>query len=314
VATEQPLHVVLGTGAIGTAVAEALVQKGERVRVVNRRGDAAIPGVEPAAADVSDPGQAREVMAGASVIYNCTNPPAYHIWPDVLPQLQAGILAGAEAAGARLVVMDNLYMYGETHGTPMTEDTPYAATTKKGRLRAKLADQWMAAHQAGRVPVVIARASDYFGPNTRGSSMTDLLFGRIVRGESAQVIGNPDMPHTYTYVPDIGKALVILGERDEALGQVWHVPNPETLTTRAFIERIADALGQPIKIQVAPTWLLRLMGLFQPTIRELVEMVYEFNEPFIVDDSKFKAAFGDIATPLDVAIPTTLAWHQQHPN
>ncbi len=310
-AAEQPLHVVLGTGAIGIAVAEALVQRGERVRVVNRRGNAAIPGIEPAAADVSDPGQAREVMADASVIYNCTNPSAYHIWPDVLPQLQAGILAGAEAAGARLVVMDNLYMYGATHGTPMTEDMPYAATTKKGRLRAEIAEKWMAAHRAGRVPVVIARASDYFGPNGR-AAMLDAVFGRAVRGKSAQVIGDPDMPHTYTYVPDIGKALVILGERDEALGEVWHVPSPETLTTRAFIERIADALGRPIKIQVASTWLLRVMGLFQPTMRELIEMVYEFNEPFIVDDSKFKAAFGDIATPLDVAIPDTLAWYQQH--
>ena len=312
-AVDQGLHVVLGTGPIGLALIDELVATGQRVRAVNRHGKADVPAsVEMATADITDPAQARTACAGASVIYNCTNPPEYQNWPDLLPRLQTGILAGAEAAdGAKLIVMDNLYMYGNVHGKPMTENMPNAATTKKGALRARIADNWMAAHNAGRTRVVIARASDYFGPNGRGSGMGDIVFGRAVQGKSAQAIGNPDMPHTYTYIPDIGKALAILGARDEALGEIWHVPSPETITTRAFIERIGQALGHPVKIQVAPTLLIRALGLFQPVMRELVEMVYEFNEPFILDTSKFVAAFGDIATPLDEAIPATAAWFQE---
>jgi nucleoside-diphosphate-sugar epimerase len=313
-AVDQELHVVLGTGPIGLAAIEELVKSGQRVRAVNRHGKAGVPaGVEVVAADITDPAQAVTACAGASAIYNCTNPPAYQGWTELLPRLQTGILAGAESAdGAKLIVMDNVYMYGNVHGKPMTEDMPNAATTKKGALRARIADNWMAAHNAGRVRVIVARASDYFGPNGRGSGMGDVVFGRAVQGKSAQVIGNPDMPHTYTYIPDIGKALVILGARDEAVGEIWHVPSPPTITTRAFIERIGQALGHPVKIQVAPTLLIRAMGLFQPVMRELVEMVYEFNEPFILDHSKFAAAFGDISTPLDEAIAATAAWFKEH--
>lgn len=313
-AVDQDLHVVLGTGPIGLALIHELAATGQRVRAVNHRGQAAVPpGVEVVAAEITDPDQARAACAGASVIYNCTNPPQYQGWVELLPRLQTGILAGAEAAGAKLIVMDNLYMYGNTHGEPMTEDMPYAATTKKGAVRARVADAWMAAHDSGRVRIVIARASDYFGPNGRSSGMGDIVFGRAVQGKAAQTIGNPDMPHTYTYIPDIGRALVILGARDEALGEVWHVPSPETLTTRAFIERIAQVVGHPVKIQVAPTLLIRAMGLFQPVMREMVEMVYEFEEPFIVDHSKFVGALGDLATPLDEAIPATVEWFKQHP-
>ena len=156
--------------------------------------------------------------------------------------------------------------------------------------------------------MAIGRASDYFGPGVLVSAAGEQVFGRAVRGKSAQVAGDPDQPHTYTYAPDVGRGLVILGEREEALGQAWHLPSPETLTTRQFVEMIFEEVGKPARIQAAPKILLRAMGLFDPGMREMIEMLYEFEEPFVVDHSKFQQAFGEQATPLREAIGETVRW------
>jgi nucleoside-diphosphate-sugar epimerase len=286
------------------------LQAGDRrIRVVNRSGKAALPsGVELLAGDAADPTFARRACEGAAVVYQALNPP-YTQWPQLFPALQAGVLDGAMAAGAKLVSMENVYMYGASGGKAITEELPYAAHTRKGQVRARMAEELLAAHAAGKVRVAIGRASDFFGPGARQSAMGERVFDPILTGKSVQVLGNPDLPHTYTYVPDIGKGLVILGKRDEALGQVWHLPNPQTVTTRRFIELIGEAAGKPVRVQAVPKWLLRGVGLFNAELREVVEMVYEFEEPFVVDDGKFRRAFGDHATPLEDAIRTTLAWY-----
>jgi nucleoside-diphosphate-sugar epimerase len=225
--------------------------------------------------------------------------------------LQAGVLEGAASAGAKLIAMENLYMYGPTDGRPITEDLPYAATTRKGTVRASMSKELMEAHKSGRVRVAIGRASDFFGPRALTSAAGEQVFGRAVDGKSAQVAGDPDQPHTYTYAPDIGKGLVILGEREEALGRAWHLPSPETVTTREFVEMIFEEVGKPARIQAAPKIMLRALGLFNPGIREMIEMLYEFEEPFVVDDSDFTQTFGDHATPLREAIQRTVRWYRE---
>jgi nucleoside-diphosphate-sugar epimerase len=306
------LHVVFGTGAIGMAVMDELVQRGKRrVRMVNRSGRARVPhGVEVVGGDATDEAFTREASEGASVIYFALNPP-YNKWPELFPGLQAGVLAGAAAAGAKLIAMENLYMYGRTDGQPITEDLPYAPNTRKGRVRARMSEELMEAHKSGRVRVAIGRASDFFGPHALASAAGEQVFGRAVEGKSAQVFGDPDQPHTYTYVPDISKGLVILGEREEALGRAWHLPSPETLTTREFVEMIFEEVGKPARVQAAPKILLRALGLFNPVIRETIEMHYEFEEPFIVDDSDFTRTFGEQATPLREAIQHTVRWYRE---
>jgi nucleoside-diphosphate-sugar epimerase len=260
--------------------------------------------------DASDPAFSRQAATGASVLYQCLNP-AYHRWVELFPALQAGVLAAAEANEAKLVVMENVYMYGRPHGRPLTEDHPYDAHTKKGRLRARMANELLEAHRRG-VRVTIGRASDYFGPRGGAQSMLgDRVIPPALAGKPAQVLGNPDLPHTYTYIPDIGEALVLLGERDEALGQPWHLPNPETRTTRQLVELIYQHAGNSPKLRAAPTLLLRLMGVFNPTVRELVEMAYEFEEPFIVDSTKFQTKLGMTATPIQDAIAQTVEWYQR---
>jgi nucleoside-diphosphate-sugar epimerase len=304
-------HVVFGTGAVGMSVMDALIQRGRRrVWMVNRSGRVSVPeGVELVGGDATNVAFAREAGEGASVVYVALNPP-YDKWPELFPPLQAAVLEGAASAGAKLIAMENLYMYGPTDGRPLTEDLPYAPNTRKGAVRAKMSEELMEAHRSGKVRVAIGRASDAFGPRVLVSAAGEQVFGRAVEGKSAQLAGDPDQPHTYTYVPDIGRGLVILGEREEALGQVWHLPSPETLTTRRFVEMIFEEVGKPARVQAAPKIVLRAIGLFNPGIRETIEMLYEFEEPFVVDHSKFEEAFGGQATPLKEAIGETVRWYR----
>jgi nucleoside-diphosphate-sugar epimerase len=306
------LHVIFGTGAVGVSVMDELIRSGpRRVRMINRSGRARVPhGVKVVGGDATDSAFAREASKGASVVYFALNPP-YNKWPELFPRLQAGVLEGAARTGAKLIAMENLYMYGPTHGRPLTEDLPYAPNTRKGRVRARMSEELMEAHTSGRVRVAIGRASDFFGPRALASAAGEQVFGRAVQGKSAQLAGDPDQPHTYSYAPDIGKGLVVLAEREEALGQTWHLPSPETLTTRQFVELIFEEVGKPARVQAAPKILLRAIGLFNPGIRETIEMLYEFEEPFVVDHSKFEEAFGEQATPLREAIRGTVRWYRE---
>lgn len=305
------LHVIFGTGPVGMAIMDELVAKAIPVRMVNRSGKTAEPlpaGVELLSGDVADPAFAIHAAAGATVLYNAVNP-AYSKWVERFPPLQAGAIAAAKANQAKLVVMDNLYMYGDPHGLPMNEQHPHRAHTKKGKLRAQMAADLLAAHNDGRVQVVVGRASDFIGPRVSAAAMGgDLVIKAALKGKAAQVVGNIDTPHSYTYMPDIGRALVTLATHDDAFGQVWHLPTPKAVSTRHMLELIYAEAGQPLKIQVAPKWLLRIIGLFNPDAGELVEMVYEFEKPFIIDDSKFVGRFAWHATGLETVIGETVAW------
>jgi nucleoside-diphosphate-sugar epimerase len=303
------VHVVFGTGPVGLALADALVAQALPVRVVNRSGRAQVPsGVEVVAGDVSNPEFAIKAAANAAVVYQCMNPP-YHRWADLFPLLQDAVVQAARRVGARYVSFENTYMYGDTGGTPMTEMTPLGARTRKGKVRLAMARQLRELHSAGDLAVATARASDYYGPRgTSQSPLGDLVIGAAMAGKPARVIGDPDQLHSYTYIPDVARTLVALGNRDDVIGEVFHVPNVPAQTTRQIIQSISSELGLPIKISVAPRVLLRLMGLFNPTIGELDEMLYEFNQPFVVDSTKAQDRLGIEPTPLAEAIAATVAW------
>lgn len=304
------LHVVFGTGPLGMAVARKLASQGKRVRMVNRSGRGTRPaGVEIAQADVTSHEDARRACAGASVVYNCTNAP-YTQWPQTFPLLMAGVIEGAASVGAKLIVGDNLYMYGPVRG-PISEDLPYAATGRKGLTRARMARMALDAHNAGRVRVAIGRASDFYGPGVLDSAMGQRVFENILRGMPADLLGDIDAPHSYTYIEDFADGLATLGERDEALGQVWHLPTAQTLTTRQFVQMVFQEADLPVKLRVAPRPLISIMALFNPIIQEIKEMLYEFEEPFVLDHSKFERAFGSNPTPHAEAIRQTLGWYRQ---
>lgn len=308
-------HVVLGTGAIGRAVAEELVKRGETVRMVNRSGKMVeIPaGVEVVASDLYDPANVRDLTRGAKVVYQASQP-RYNEWPEKFPPLQQSIIEGLTGSSAKLVLIENTYMYGEMNGRAFSEDMPYKAHTRKGRVRGEISTAAFAAHKQGRVRVTAARGGNFFGPWGTDSTMGERVFYPLLRGKPAQLIGRTDIPHTHTYIKDFGRALVLLGERAEADGQVWHVPNDQPRMAQGELVRMfAEEAGVEPKMSSMGKFTMSIGGLFIPEAKETVEMMYEFEKPFIIDSSKFEKTFGMKATPIREAITETAAWYKGHP-
>jgi nucleoside-diphosphate-sugar epimerase len=301
------LHVVFGTGPLGKWTARELVKLGKTVRMVNRSGKAdRLPAeVEVVAGDAYDLNGNLALTQGAAAVYQCAQP-AYFEWAEKFPRFQTAILEAAAQNGAKLIVGDNLYMYGDTHGTPIREALPYQPHTKKGRVRAAMAEAVMTAHRRGQVRAAIGRASNFFGPDDH--VVTDLAFRPALEGKSINLLGRLDQLHTFSYVPDFGKLLATLGTRDEALGQIWFTPSPAAVTQKDLVGLLEAELGHPVKVLLAGKTMLSLLGLFNPMMRETVEMMYEWTGPFVVDTSKAEKAFGWQGTPLRVAVQETLAW------
>jgi nucleoside-diphosphate-sugar epimerase len=304
VSTDQ-LHVIFGAGVLGRTAARELARHGQRVRIISRSGNA---GKQPASvevlkADAYDEAQTRALTQGAYAVYQCAQP-EYHLWTTHFPKLQASIASGARQAGARLIVADNLYMYGEAGDQPLSETSPIRPCSAKGTVRAAMAQTVLDMHARGDLRVAIARASDFFGPEDRAT--TPRVFAPAVAGQVVNLLGRPDTAHTFSYAPDFGRALALLGMCDDALGQVWHVPSAAPVTQREFIALMEAELGKPIKTRYAGRGMLRMLGLFNPTIREVIEMLYQVEQPFVMDDSKFRARFGMQPTPLAQAIRETV--------
>lgn len=305
------LHVVLGAGPLGMATAAALLRRGRRVTMVNRSGRAEAPaGVTVTKADLYDPESVRAVTQGAAAVYQCAQP-AYHEWTTRFEPMQTAIIAGVAANGAKLIVAENLYMYGAVDG-PIHEDLPYAAHTRKGRVRKHMAEQVAEVHRSGKLRTAAARGSDFFGPGVLGSTLGERVFLPALAGKAAQITGRTDRPHSYTYIGDFGEALAILGERDEAVGRHWHVPNAPALTQGELVELIGAELGRPVKAAPMGRLMLALAGLFIPAARETVEMLYEFERPFVVDGKRFVDTFGLQPTPVAEAMRRTVGWYRAH--
>jgi nucleoside-diphosphate-sugar epimerase len=303
----MPLNVIFGTGPLGLAVARNLVAAGEQVRLVNRSGNAPAPqGADLVAADATDHAASRKVCDGAAVVYHCATG-AYGRWAQFLPPLMDGIIEGASAAGAKLVYGDNLYAYGLVDG-PITENLPYRPVGPNTRARADVATTLMSAHAAGKLRAAIGRGSDFFGPHARQSTAGDGLFARVLAGKGAQILGNPDTLHTYTFIDDFAAGLVALAEHDEAFGEVWHIPSAETVTTRRFVEMVFAHLQRPATLQPAPRLAINLLALFVPAMAAVRETNYQREHPWVVDHSKFSRAFGGTPTPHEQAISLTLDW------
>jgi nucleoside-diphosphate-sugar epimerase len=302
------LHVIFGTGPVGQWTMRALVAMGKRVRMVNRSGKADVPaGVEVVKADAYDLASAKAAVQGATLVYQCAQP-EYHEWAEKFPPLQTNILEAAASVGAKLIICDNLYMYGDPQGKPITEDTPTNPHTRKGKVRKAMAEAALAAHRAGKLRVAIGRASDFFGPFDRVQG--EQLFIPALTGKTANMFADLTQPHSFTYVKDFGKALAILGTHDESLGQVWITPTAPPTSQGEIVRLIETEIKQPVNVRAVGKLMMRFVGLFSPAPRELVEMFYEFEKPFTVDSSRFERTFGMKPTPTVDAVRETVAWFQ----
>jgi nucleoside-diphosphate-sugar epimerase len=307
--TPQELHVVFGAGQVGPPLARLLAAAGHRVRLV-RRSDApvAIPGVEAVRADARDAAAATEAARGATAVYHCMNVAYFAAtWQAELPPILDGLIAAAGRAGARLVVLDNLYPLGKPGGRKLSEATPFDPCSKKGEIRARLHLQLEAAVKRGDVRAVTGRASDFYGPGGVGTHFADRFWPAALAGKPAAMVIPLDTPHTYHFIPDVAAGLAALGQDAGAEG-TWMLPCQPAESTRALVDRLAAALGRPIAATRMSPLLVKALGLFMPIVRELGEMAYQWEEPFEVDDARFRGRHGAIAAPRDEAARQTVAW------
>ncbi|MFB7716016.1 NAD-dependent epimerase/dehydratase family protein [Nocardia sp. NPDC056100] len=301
----MPLHIVIGAGPVGTATALQLATGGARVRLLTRHGSGPEhPGIERIAADATDPAALAAHCAGAIAVYQCAQPP-YHRWPQEFPALHRAVLTAVERSGAVLVTVGNLYGYGEFDG-PVTEVQALRPNSVKGRVRADMWTEQLAAHQAGRIRTAEVRGSDYLGPQAV-SAATTLLLPALLSGRRALVPADLDAPHTWTATDDVAALLIAVAADDTAWGRAWHVPSAPPVSVRALADLLAAVAGvAPARVMRMPAALLWSAGLFVPAAREMRELRYQFDRPFIMDSASATKHFDLDATPLEETLRRTV--------
>lgn len=298
-------HLIIGTGPIGAGVARHLTAAGHDVTAINRSGkrgtlDAATPLLT---GDVHDAAFMASALDGVDVVYQCAQPP-YHRWAEEFPALQRAVLDAAAAAGAKVVLADNLYGYGPPRGDVITEDTPQRPTTRKGQVRAAMDEEALA---DDRVQVALTRPANYVGADY--AIFRGMVIDQLAKGKPAQVLGRLDQLHSFSYTDDAARAMAMIGASDTGWGRAWITPTMEPLTQQELLDRVAAALGQPTpaKARALRGALLSVVGLFAPPVRESKEMIYEFDEPFVASSEQFQATFGFGPTSWDDAIAAMVA-------
>jgi nucleoside-diphosphate-sugar epimerase len=307
---ERELHVVFGAGQIGTPLARLLSAQGHDVRIVRRSAGRALDGIPVTSGDAGDPAFVIGATRGARVLYHCMNP-LYdaRVWERELPRIMQSLIAAARENGARLVVLDNLYMLGRPGSVPMNEDTEVAPVSRKGRIRARVAEMLFDAHRQGEIRAVSGRASDFYGAGGVQTLFGERFWREVFAGKPALVPMNPDFPHTWHFTLDVAAALALLGAAgDDAYGRAWMLPAAPPLSPRELIARLAAAWGHEIRVTRAPRLVLAALALFMPILRELAEMSYQWEAPFVVDDRRFRERFAMTPTPIEEGTRQTVEW------
>lgn len=303
------MYVVFGAGQIGAPLIEALTARGESVRVVQRSAKPSSKQVERMTGDATDAAFCRQACNGAKVVFHCMNAPYSAVgWAARLPVLQKNLIEATGAAGAKLVVLENLYPLGHS-GAVLNDESPIAPLSEKGRIRARLNEALFAAHRAGQVEVIAGRAAHYFGPGVIESIIGTRFYTRVLNGKSAQLFGNLDSLHCFSYAPDVARGLLSLADADARWsGRAHMLPVTPAMPTREFATQLITALGSNSRIDRVSKLMMQMMGLFAPIMKELLEMHYEWESDYVIDDSAARSRFKYQTTSLSDAFDATARW------
>lgn len=303
-------YVVLGTGPLGLAVVDELLDQGKKVIAVNRGGKCSLP--EKAhlkICDITDIEKTKDLLKNALVVYNCIGLP-YEQWESTLPKVMNNLITAAEENNTKIVYADNLYAYGPQN-EPFHESMTYNPIGIKTKVRAEIATKLMEASKEGRVRATIGRGSDFYGPRVRNAMLGERVFQHLLDEKPVELIGKPDLLHTHIYIKDFARGLIILGDEDKADGEVWHIPHPTPTSTRQLVEEIASRLSKRPTYRIANKLLISIMGIFNPIMKEFKEILYQNTNDFIVNSNKFSRQFAFKTTPHDQAIKETSEWYMK---
>jgi nucleoside-diphosphate-sugar epimerase len=298
---------IFGYGPVGRATAGWLLSEGRELIVAQRRSPPALTkGVAFQPCDALDAESLVRAARGADQIVVAIGfDYSGVVWREAWPKAMANFVAACKATGARMVFIDNLYMYGP-QTAPLVETMPLADTGWKPAARSAATRIWMAAAAAGEARIAALRAPDFYGPGVGNSYLGDTSIGKLAHGQPAVFIGSPDVLHDYAYVPDIARAAItLLAAPDSAFGQAWHVPCAPTRTTSDLLRIAAETLGVKLRISAMPAWMLGASAMFSPFLRELIELRFQWDRPYRVDSSRFAKSFWSDATPFETGVHET---------
>ncbi|MDQ0119986.1 NAD-dependent epimerase/dehydratase family protein [Pseudarthrobacter sp902506025] len=304
------IYVVTGAGPVGWTVAEQLADRGRQVRILTRSGSGPDhPLIERISGDAKDPAVLRTALAGAKAVFHCIHGSAYTAaaWRAELPAAEQAVLSAAQEVGAVVVFPESLYSYSEPDRV-ITEAGPRRATGGKRGVRTDL----LQAREASATPTVSVVAGDFFGPRVRMAHAGERMLAPVLAGKNVSVMGSARQPHSFTYVPDLAGAMIAAADQPSAWNAVWHAPTGPARTQKELAAAFAAAAGRPTpKVRVLPGWTIRTAALVSAGARELAEMLYQFERPFVMDSAASEAALGVSHTPLETAAAVTVEWWRQ---
>jgi nucleoside-diphosphate-sugar epimerase len=293
------MQTILGAnGVIARELSQHLVSYTDKVRQVSRHPNKVNPSDETMTADLLQARAVREAVSGSEVTYLTAGLTYNHaIWREQWPVIMRNVIDACKASGSKLVFFDNVYAYGKVEGS-MTEKTPFNPCSRKGEVRAQIATMLLDEVAAGNLEAMIVRSADFYGPEVPLSMMHSTVVERLRNGKKPQWIGKPGRIHSFTFTPDAGRSVALLGNTKSAFNQTWHaLTSKERLSGEALVRLACEAAHRPYGIQALPKTGVRLLGWFVPVLRELVEMMYQFEEDYLFDSTKFENAFQQSATP-----------------
>ncbi|HOY28663.1 MAG TPA: NAD-dependent epimerase/dehydratase family protein [Flavobacteriales bacterium] len=302
------MQCILGAnGTIGRELSQLLPKYTNAIRQVGRNPRKVNASDETVTADLLDAQAVAKAVQGCDVAYLVAGLKYdTKVWQEQWPKVMRHTIDACKRHGTKLVFFDNVYAYGKVDG-PMTEDTPYAPCSKKGEVRARIATTLMDEVKRGELQAMIVRAADFYGPGATLSLTHSTVTERLKAGKTPQWVGNAKATHTFTYTPDAGRSVAVLGNTASAYGQVWHaLTSKEAMSGEAYVRLACELAGKPYGIQVAPRWMLSIMGLFVPVLRENMEMMYQFEHDYRFDSSKVERAFQLSATSYKDGIAAAL--------